>query len=72
MKAIEFHSQLNSDETLTIPSSVKGVLPIGQTVRVLILVPEGESDREWEQLAAEEFGQGYNAADAIYDQFSAG
>jgi hypothetical protein len=70
MKAIEFQSQLNSDQTLTIPPSMRGVLPIGQTVRVLILVPEGESDREWELLAAEEFGQGYADTDAIYDQFS--
>jgi hypothetical protein len=70
VKAIEFHSQLNSDQTLTIPDSMRGVISIGQTVRVLILVPEGESDREWEQLAAEEFGQGYTDADAIYDQFS--
>jgi hypothetical protein len=71
MKAIEFQSQLNSDQTLTIPPSMRGALTIGQTVRVLILVPEGEPDREWEQLAAEEFGQGYSDADAIYDQFSA-
>ena len=67
MKAIEFQSQLNSDQTLTIPLSMRGALTIGQTVRVLILVPEGEPDREWEQLAAEEFGQGYSDADAIYD-----
>lgn len=70
MKAIEFHSHLSSDQTLTIPASVRDALPIGQTVRVLILVPEGEPDREWEALAAEEFGRGYADADAIYDQFS--
>ena len=71
MKAIEFRSQLSSDQTLPIPPSMRGVLPVGQIVRVLILVPEGEPDREWEQLAAEEFGQGYTNADAIYDQLSA-
>ncbi len=70
MKAIEFQSQLNSDQTLTIPPAMRGALPIGQTVRVLILVPEGEPDQEWEMLAAEEFGQGYVDTDAIYDQFS--
>jgi hypothetical protein len=49
---------------------MRGALPIGQTVRVLILVPEGEPDQEWEMLAAEEFGQGYVDTDAIYDPFS--
>jgi hypothetical protein len=71
MRAIEFQSQLNSDQTLTIPPSMRGTLTIGQIVRVLILVPDGEPDREWEELAAEEFGKGYADADAIYDQFPA-
>ena len=72
MKAIEFQSQLNPDQTLTVPTSVVGAIPIGQTVRVLILFPESDPDREWEQQAAEEFGQGYADADAIYDQLSTG
>jgi len=33
MKAVEFQSQLNSDQTLTVPPSVMGAIPIGQTVR---------------------------------------
>jgi hypothetical protein len=39
MRAIEFQSELNSDQTLTIPPAMRGALTIGQTVRVLILVP---------------------------------
>ncbi len=72
MKAIEFQSQLNSDRALTIPASVLDAIPIGQTVRVLILLPENDGDREWEQSAAEEFGRGYAETDAIYDQLSTG
>jgi hypothetical protein len=68
MKAVEFQSQVNSDQTLTVPESVIGAIPIGQTVRVLILFPEDETDQEWERLTAEEFGQGYADTDAIYDQ----
>jgi hypothetical protein len=49
-----------------------GAIPIGQTVRVLILFPESDTDRDWEQQAAEEFGRGYADADAIYDQLSTG
>jgi hypothetical protein len=71
MRAIEFQSQLNSDQALTVPASVLDAIPIGRTVRVLILLPE-DDDREWEQGAAEEFGRGYADTDAIYDQLSTG
>jgi hypothetical protein len=67
MKAIEFQSQLNSDQALTVPASVLDAIPIGRTVRVLILLPENDDDREWEQGAAEEFGRGYADTDAIYN-----
>jgi hypothetical protein len=72
MKAVEFQSQLNPDRTLTVPASVVGAIPIGQTVRVLVLLAENDSNQEWEQPTAEEFGQGYADTDAIYDQLSAG
>jgi hypothetical protein len=72
MKAVEFQSQVNPDQTLTVPASVMDAIPVGRAVRVLILVPENETDQEWENLAAEAFGQGYADADAIYDQLSAG
>jgi len=70
MKAVEFQSALNPDRTLNVPSSVANCIPQGQTVRVLILIAESETDQEWEQAAAVEFGQGYAASDAIYDQLS--
>jgi hypothetical protein len=70
MKAIEFQAQLNEDQTLAVPAAVAGSIPAGQMVRVLILIPEDDADRDWEQLAAAEFGQGYVDSDAIYDQFS--
>ncbi len=72
MKAIEFQAQVNPDQTLKVPASVMGTIPVGQAVRVLILVPDNDTDKEWEYLAAEAFGQGYADGDAIYDQLSAG
>ena len=72
MKAVEFQSQLNPDQTLTVPASVVGDIPIGQMVRVLVLLAENDTDPEWEQLTAEEFGQGYADTDAVYDQLSNG
>lgn len=47
-------------------------IPVGQTVRVLILFPEDDNDREWEQLAVEEFGRGYADTDALDDSLSTG
>ena len=70
MKAVEFHSQLGSDHTLAVPASVADRIPKGRQIRVLVLIAEDEVDREWEQLAATEFGQGYAEGDAIYDQLS--
>ncbi len=48
MKAIEDQSQVKSDQTLTIPASAVDAVPIGQMVRVLIIVPENDTDPEWE------------------------
>lgn len=72
MRAIEFQSQLSPDQKLTVPASVLGSIPVGRTVRVLILLADDDADREWEQAAAEEFGRGYADSDAIYDELSAG
>ena len=65
---MEFQALLNSDGTLAIPASLLSAVPVGQTVRVIVLVPENETDEEWEQLAAEDFGKGYAETDAVYDQ----
>jgi len=72
MRAIEFQSMLNPDRTLAVPASAVEAIPVGETVRVLILLPESDEDREWARMAAEEFGRGYADTDAIYDQLSTG
>lgn len=70
MKAVEFHSELRPDSTLHVPDDVAGRIPLGQRLRVLILIPEDSNDQKWEQLAAHDFGQGYANCDSIYDQLS--
>jgi hypothetical protein len=72
MKAIEFQSQLNADHSLPVPPSVAAGIPTLRPLRVLVLIPEGEEEQEWEHLAAIEFGQGYADSDAIYDKLSGG
>ena len=72
MKAIEFQSRMTADHTLAVPASALGAIRVGQTVRVLVLLPEDDEDREWERRTTEEFGRGYADTDAIYDQLSTG
>jgi hypothetical protein len=71
MKAMEFQAALNADRTLSVPDNIAGSIPLGHAQRVLILMPESDTDQEWEQCAAVEFGLGYSESDAIYDQLSA-
>ena len=70
MTTVEFQTTLNADRTISVPAAVAEKIPAGQPIRVLILIDNGDPDREWEQLAATEFGQGYADSDAIYDQLS--
>jgi hypothetical protein len=72
MKAVEFHTQVNPDQTLAIPPEVAALLSGQQNVRVLLLIPEASEDQEWERLTAEEFLQGYSESDAIYDELPVG
>ena len=70
MKAVEFQSELTSGNTLIVPASIVERIPPGQSLRVLILVPEDAEEQAWEQLATTEFGLGYSEGDAIYDHLA--
>ncbi len=72
MKAIEFRSQLNADNSLAVPAALADDIPSQCPLRVLVLIPETDEDRQWESLTAFEFGQGYAESDAIYDDLSSG
>jgi hypothetical protein len=71
VKALEFQARINKDRTLAIPDSIAAQIPVEETVRVLLLVPEISEEEEWKRLAANEFFRGYAESDAIYDQLSA-
>lgn len=72
MKALEFSSELGPNQTLNVPADVAALIPVGQPLRVLVLVGEDAQEKAWEELAATDFGQGYSDSDAIYDRLSAG
>jgi hypothetical protein len=71
MKAFEFQTSLCSPNTLPIPSEVASQLQAEQTVRVLLLVSEGDEDADWARLTSEQFLEGYHPDDSAYDQLQA-
>jgi hypothetical protein len=71
MKALEFEAQLGPGQTLTVPQAVADQLPTGQTVRVLLLVPDSTEEQDWRRLTTEQFAKGYADSDAAYDNLPA-
>ena len=67
MKALEFRASINADSTLAVPPEIAAQLPQGLAVRVLLLLPEADDNKEWAELTAEQFLQGYAASGRLYD-----
>ena len=72
MKALEFHAELNADDTLIVPADVAAHVERGQPLRVILILPESADEREWKELVADQFLKGYAESDAIYDDVPAG
>jgi hypothetical protein len=70
MKAFEFQSRVSADGTVSVPANLRNQVEPDQPVRVLLLVAESDSDTDWARLTADQFLQGYDASDAIYDSLS--
>lgn len=66
MQAVEFSAQLNQTNNIEIPQRLIKMLKSGQMVKVIILF-EDEEQKEWEQLTAQSFLNGYAEQDNIYD-----
>ena len=70
MKAYEIPLKVTAEGKIELPDALLALLPPGQTVRAIILVPEPadqEKDAEWSQLTTAQFLAGYSEADSIYD-----
>jgi len=73
MKTLEFQGQLKPDGTMAVPENIAEQVPAGQTIRVMIVLPEAESEeKEWTHMAAAEFLKGYAESDAVYDDLPTG
>jgi len=70
MKAFEFQAQVNPDGTVAIPADLCKQISPNQAVRVLLLIAEPNEEAVWSRLTSEQFLQGYDASDAIYDNLT--
>lgn len=69
MKAYESSAKITS-KGLEIPDWLLEILPSNQEVKVIILINEQTDHSEqayWSKLTAEQFLNGYEQSDAIYD-----
>jgi hypothetical protein len=71
MSTVEFWTQVSPDRTLAVPPEAAAKLSPHQRVRVIVLIPDADSDAEWSRLTADQFVAGYAATDAIYDELPA-
>jgi len=67
MRALEFESRLSKDANLRVPENLAGQIPTGEAVRVIVLLPEGAEDEDWQRLTSEQLLSGYGESDSIYD-----
>ena len=61
---------MTADGKLEIPEHLLASLPRGQSLRVIILIPEAPDSAEsalWARLTSEQFSAGYSEADSVYD-----
>ena len=67
MNAVEFTTELNGSNVLTVPSEAAAQLPKRGRARVIILTADGDEKAEWRLGAYEQFQRDDAPEDAIYD-----
>ena len=67
MKALEFETKLSGDANLKVPEDLAGQIPREEAVRVIVLLPEGVEDKDWQRLVTDQLFSGYSESDSIYD-----
>ena len=61
---------MTAEGKLEIPEDLLASLPRGQSLRVIILIPEAPDSDEsalWARLTSEQFFAGYSESDSVYD-----
>lgn len=73
MKAYEFPVKMSAEGILEIPAPVSELIPPGEIVRVILLVPESADlyeQKQWNLLTAKEFFAGYAESDSIWNSIT--
>ena len=65
MKTLEFEAEVIEHEMLKLPDEIAHQFSVGDKVRVVLLADE---ETDWRQLVAEQFLNGYDEEDSIYDR----
>lgn len=73
MTALEFWARLNPDGTLPVPGDVAAHIQSERPVRVIVVLNDSsDEDRTWTQLTTDQFLNGYDDGDALYDDIQSG
>ncbi len=67
MKTLEFETEISEEHTLKIPPDLVRQVEVRQSVRVILLVGDGEEE-DWKRLTTDQFLKGYSDSDTIYDK----
>jgi hypothetical protein len=68
MKALEFSTTI-ADNNIEIPENIRLQLDKeGKQVRVILLIEES-ADNDWKKVTAQQFLNGYDESDSIYDNY---
>jgi hypothetical protein len=67
MKALEFESRVANKDQIELPPEVAQQIPVGSSVRVIILFDSGE-DESWRQLGLERFAAACSEEDSVYEK----
>ena len=66
MKAIEFESTVAANGQISVPPSIAGQVPAGETVRVVLLWGP-QRDDDWQAAGRARFEAAYSPEDAVYE-----
>jgi hypothetical protein len=67
MRALEFETRFAAEAQLRVPDEIAAQIPKGESIRVIVLIPESTEEADWSRLAAEQFLRGFGDSDSIYD-----
>jgi len=68
MQQFEFQTVLPADAIVTVPPEIAVQVEPNRPIRIVMLVPDPQQEREWSALTARQFLHGYADEDAIYDR----